>query len=91
MYTRDQVRSCYSVAGGGLHGTLDDALDQADALNAELGVDEDGRGRAVIVPAMTIQYPTAGSNPTEPAPWPEPVETTTEPAEETPPDGTSTS
>lgn len=55
-YTPDQVVACYHVVGGGLHASLDDALAAADALNATAGTDEDGRGLAVVTPAMTIRY-----------------------------------
>ena len=73
-FTSDQVVACYSVAGGGLHASLDDALAAAHALNATAGTDEEQRGLAIITPAMTIRYGAPGSNPVEPAPFPEPVE-----------------
>lgn len=85
MYAREQVRSCYWVSGGGLHFSLDEALEEADELNTDVGTDEEGRGRAVVVPAMTIVYPI--EEPAEEPAEPEPEQ----PVEEPPADGTSTS
>lgn len=73
-FTTDQVVACYSVAGGGLHASLDDALAAAHALNGTVGTDDEQRGLAIITPAMTIRYGAPGSNPVEPAPLPTPVD-----------------
>lgn len=72
-FTSEQVVACYSVAGGGLHASLDDALAAAHTLNATAGTDDEQRGLAIITPAMTIRYDEPGSNPVEPAPLPTPV------------------
>lgn len=74
-----RVRACYYVVGATdtiLYASLDDALTAADAINtaADGGVDPEGRGRAVVVPAITILYP--------PEPDPEP-----DPTPDPPPDG----
>lgn len=62
-YTREQLRSGYYVSGvvgyGTLRASLDDALDAADAINQTAGVDEGGRGKVFVVPAMFIVYEQA--------------------------------
>ncbi|AQW55305.1 hypothetical protein ACIQPP_05650 [Streptomyces violaceusniger] len=58
----EQVRAAYYVSGvttyGGLHEDLDAALEAADVINQQPGnVDDNGFGRAFIVPVMAIRYP----------------------------------
>lgn len=84
-FTNDQVVACYSVKGGGLHASLDDALAEADTLNATAGTDDEQRGLAIVTPAMTLRYDAPGSNPVEPAPLPTPVD----PAPAEPDEGTA--
>ncbi|RLL68125.1 hypothetical protein [Streptomyces sp. Z26] len=59
-FSRDQVMACYRVAGSPhIYTDLDAALAAADELNATLGTDAAGYGRAIVMPGMAIAYPAA--------------------------------